>query len=164
MLLSRIAATAATFFTLTTFAAATPTITCNQQGCSDRVLNAPEIKNNRATARYSYKSAEGVSFLPHPPGCPRRAFCACGAAVEIFGRAVRDLWPARAWYKFPRSAPGYKKVAVRNHHVFVLRQHIEGTIWLVADYNSGGHQSRLHQRDIKGYTIVDPNGNRMAMN
>lgn len=112
--------------------------------------------------RYVRMAEAGGSYLPHPSGCPARAFCACGAAFEIFGIARRDLWPANAWYRFPRAAPGYHKVAVRPHHVFVLREQIEGTRWLTADYNSGGHLSRLHVRDIRGYTIVDPHAIRMA--
>lgn len=35
-----------------------------------------------------------ATILPHPPGCPRRAFCGCGAAVEVFGRPIRSLWLA----------------------------------------------------------------------
>lgn len=104
------------------------------------------------------------AFLPHPAGCPARAFCACGAAVEVFGSAIRSLWPASAWYRFPRTYPAPGMVGVRSHHVFVLRQHIEGSVWLIADYNSGGHQSRLHARSISGYTVVNPHGTRMAMN
>src|SRR3569623_3811587 len=26
--------------------------------------------------------------IPHPAGCPRRAFCGCGAAVEVCGKPV----------------------------------------------------------------------------
>ena len=94
-------------------------------------------------------------FLPHPAGCPARAFCGCGAAREL-GLHDRSLWLASSWYRFPRSAPGHNTVAVRPHHVFVLKQQVRGSIWLVADYNSGGHQSRLHERDISRYTIVSP--------
>ena len=102
-------------------------------------------------------------FLPHPPGCPYRAFCGCGAAVEVFGFAIRSLWPASAWFRFPHASPAPGMVGVRSHHVFVLRQHIEGSVWLIADYNSGGHQSRLHQRDISGYSIRNPHGSNVAM-
>lgn len=177
MIPTRIAALGAAFLVLTVFPAkavprsqAQNTIICNQQGCSDRLLaQRPSVKivpgdhrgpisNRRAVA-----ASEGVSYLPHPAGCPARAFCACGASVEIFGRSIRALWPARAWYKFPRTSPAYKMVGVRNHHVFVLRSHIQGDIWLIADYNSGGHQSRLHARSIRGYTIVNPHG-AMALN
>lgn len=115
-----------------------------------------------ATPRKKVYREAGVTFLPHPQGCPARAFCACGAAVEIFGRPLRELWPARAWYKFPRSAPAANTVAVRRHHVFVLKYHIEGDVWMTADYNSGGRKSRLHAQSIRGYTIVNPQARNFA--
>lgn len=96
-------------------------------------------------------------ILPHPRGCPSKAFCGCGASVEIFGHPVRNLFLARNWFKFPRTSPGHNTVAVRRGHVFVLKNHIQGSIWQVADYNSGGRRSRLHPRSIAGYTIVQPN-------
>lgn len=139
-----------------------PIITCDQRGCSDSVpgyQHSAAIKTRISKARIE----DGVRFLPHPSGCPRVAFCACGAAVEIFGVAKRELWPARAWYKFPRSSPGYKMVAVRNHHVFVLISQVSGNEWLVRDYNSGGHKSREHVRSITGYTVVNPHSG-LAMN
>ncbi len=104
-----------------------------------------------------------VQYLPHPPGCPRRLFCGCGAAYEVFGRPVRSLWLARAWYKFPRTSPAPGTVAVRRHHVFVLRQHVAGDRWLVADHNSGGRRSRLHVRSIAGLTIVNPRAGLAAL-
>ncbi len=102
------------------------------------------------------RSSVGVIYLPHPAGCPRTAFCACGAAVEIFGQPIRNLWLAANWFKFPRAAPGPERVGVKRHHVIVLLRQIEGSLWLVADFNSGGHRSRLHVRSIAGYVIVDP--------
>jgi len=48
--------------------------------------------------------------------------------------------------------------AVRRHHVFVLRQHVSGNIWLVYDANSGGRKTRIHHRPIGGYVIVNPHG------
>lgn len=172
MILPRIAALAAILLALTVSAKATPQniIICNQQGCSDRVLSGATV-NKTASGdhrggnfnRRSVAASEGVSFLPHPAGCPRRAFCACGASVEVFGRSIKALWPARAWFKYPRSAPGYKMVAVRNHHVFVLISQVDGNNWLVKDFNSGGHRSRQHVVSIRGWTIVNPTG-RLAMN
>lgn len=100
-------------------------------------------------------SAEVVG---HPAGCPRRAFCGCGASVEVFGHSVRNLWLAAAWFKFPRSAPAAGMVAVRRHHVFVLRSHVSGNTWLVFDANSGKHSTRVHERSISGLTIVNPRG------
>ena len=97
-----------------------------------------------------------AEILPHPAGCPARAFCGCGAALRVFGHQVRELWLAANWFRFPRTAPAPGKAAVRRHHVFVLEQHIAGSIWLVYDANSGRHQTRLHPRSIAGYAIVDP--------
>lgn len=98
-------------------------------------------------------SAEVVG---HPAGCPRRAFCGCGASVEVFGHPIRNLWLAAAWFKFPRAAPAPGMVAVRRHHVFVLRSHIGGNTWLVFDANSGRGSTRVHSRSISGLAIVNP--------
>lgn len=97
-----------------------------------------------------------TTMLPHPPGCPATRFCGCGASIEVFGKSIRSLWLSTAWYRFPKAAPAPNRVAVRKGHVFVLKEHIRGDIWLAADYNSGGHKSRLHPRSIARYTIVDP--------
>lgn len=124
-------------------------IECDHLGCSDRTISAP-------AKRIGQTVAGGVQYIAHPPGCPRRAFCGCGAAVRLFGRPIRELWLARNWFKFPRAYAASGNVAVRRHHVFVLERHVEGNLWLVTDHNSGGHRSRLHVRSIAGYTIVNP--------
>lgn len=108
-------------------------------------------------------NGNGTTILPHPVGCPSRAFCACGASVRIFGHSIRSLWPSTAWYRFPRDAAAAGNVAVRRGHVFVLESHVSGRNWLVSDYNSGGHKSRRHVRSIAGYTIVNPHGQHSAM-
>jgi hypothetical protein len=98
-----------------------------------------------------------VSFLPHPEGCPRIAFCGCGAAKDLeLEDKDKELWAAVSWYKFPRAKPAPNTVAVAAHHVFVLKRDMGGGQWLVADYNSGGHLSRLHVRGLGGFTIVNP--------
>jgi hypothetical protein len=94
--------------------------------------------------------------VSHPAGCPARAFCGCGAAVRVFGRPVKSLYLAANWYKFPRTSPAPGAVAVRKHHVFVLEQHLGGSIWLAYDANSGRHATRIHARSISGYVIVQP--------
>jgi hypothetical protein len=99
-----------------------------------------------------------AAVVPNPAGCPARLFCACGASVRVFGRSIRDLWAAAAWYRFPRATPAPGRVAVRRHHVFVLEVPISGSLWQVYDANSGGHATRIHARSIAGYTIVDPRG------
>jgi len=97
-------------------------------------------------------------IVSHPPGCPSRAFCGCGAAVRVFGAPVRSLWLAANWFRFPRTAPAAGMVAVRRHHVFVLEQHLGGTRWLAYDANSGRRLTRIHARSIAGYVIVNPRG------
>jgi hypothetical protein len=105
------------------------------------------------SARKQYTPA---TIVPHPAGCPRRAFCGCGAAVRVFGSPVRSLWLAAAWYRFPRSWPAPGAVAVRSHHVMVLEADLGNGLWQVFDANSGGHATRIHARSIAGYTIVSP--------
>lgn len=115
--------------------------------------NIPGIIPERAFYRDS-----GPSVVPHPAGCPSRAFCGCGAAVRVFGHSVRELWLAANWFKFPRAAPGVGMVAVRRHHVFVLEADLGGGLWQVFDANSGGHLTRVHARSLAGYAIVNPHG------
>lgn len=152
MTLKKLAMAISLVLILTATTKATP-ITCDERGCSDWNIQVQSTKIKRTT-KVAYE--EGVRFLPHPKGCPARAFCACGAAVEVFGKAIRSLWPARAWFKFPSTPAAPGTVAVRSHHVFVLVRQIEGNQWLVRDYNSGGHKSREWVRSISGYKIVDP--------
>lgn len=103
-----------------------------------------------------------VTLLPHPTGCPSRAFCGCGAALEVFGKEVRELWLARNWFKFPRAEPAPGTVAVRRHHVFVIRRVVSPGVVLAYDANSGGHKTRLHLRSLAGYTVVNPRGSKYA--
>lgn len=106
----------------------------------------------------SMKRVRVSEVVAHPPGCPSRAFCGCGAAVRVFGSPVRSLWLAANWYRFPRAelAPG--TVAVRRHHVFVVEQVLGGNMVMAYDANSGGHATRIHERSVEGYTIVRPQG------
>lgn len=99
-----------------------------------------------------------ASVVAHPAGCPRVAFCGCGASVEVFGKPVRELFLARNWFRFPRAAPAPGMVAVRRGHVFVLRHHISGSTWMTYDANSGRRMTRVHPRSIAGLTIVNPHG------
>jgi hypothetical protein len=102
------------------------------------------------------ESMAQARILPHPHGCPHRAFCGCGASLEIFGRNIRKLWLAANWFHFPRSHPAPNTAAVRRHHVMVLKRHYAGDVWWVYDANSGLHATRFHLRSIRGYTIVNP--------
>lgn len=102
-----------------------------------------------------------ATILPHPAGCPSRAFCGCGAAVEVFGKPIRSLWLAANWLRFPRvpkgmEAPGH--AAARRGHVFVIKQVLGGGKVLAYDANSGGRRTRLHVRSLAGFAVVDPHG------
>jgi len=100
----------------------------------------------------------GTVIGGRPPGCPR-AYCGCGASIETFGRIVPGLNLAANWLRrFPRAAPAPEMAAARPGHVFILKQHIAGDVWMVHDSNSGGHRTRMHERSIAGYTIVNPHG------
>lgn len=132
-------------------------IVCDRQGCRAAHENA---YGRRSVGRRIASSAGGV--VAHPEGCPWRQFCGCGASIRVFGRSIRSLWLAAAWFKFPRTSPAPGMAAVRNHHVMVLESHVSGDVWTVYDANSGGHQTRVHQRSIAGYAIVNPHGNKVA--
>ena len=95
-------------------------------------------------------------IVEHPAGCPRSAFCGCGAAVRVFGAPVRALWLAANWFKFPRAALAPGTVAVRAHHVFVVEQVLGNGMVLAYDANSGHGATQVHVRSVAGYAIVDP--------
>jgi hypothetical protein len=94
-----------------------------------------------------------------PAGCPSR-FCGCGASLHLFGRIIPSLNLAANWLRFPRAAPAPDMAAARRGHVFVLKRHIHGSIWLVFDANSGGRKTRMHPRSIAGFVIVNPHRSR----
>ena len=121
-----------------------------------------------AATTQNFSSARGgmaTSTLPHPAGCERTRFCACGAAVDLWGgngRQYRHLWPAAAWFGYARTTPAHNTVAVRRHHVMVLKRHVSGDRWIVANYNGYKRSSRLMEVSISGYAIVDPERPRYA--
>lgn len=101
-------------------------------------------------------SPAAAEVLPHPSGCPSRAFCGCGAAVKVFGSPVRSLWQARAWFRFPPASPAPGMVAVRRHHVFVIEQVLGGGKVVAYDANSGGRRTHRHVRSLSGYSVRNP--------
>ncbi len=110
----------------------------------------------------NYASVE-TQIVSHPAGCPSRAFCGCGASVEVFGRSIRELWLASNWFRFPPAAPAPGMIAVRRHHVFVIRQVLGGGKVLAYDANSGRRQTRIHVRSLAGYSVRNPHaGQRYA--
>lgn len=99
-----------------------------------------------------------------PAGCPHR-YCACALSLRIFGRVIASLNLAANWpRRFASTAPAPSMVAARSGHAFQLLSHVEGSVWRVYDANSGGGKTRIHNRSIAGYRIVDPHRPLMAMN
>lgn len=115
-------------------------------------------RHARVAASVEYTS----QIVSHPPGCPRRAFCGCGAALEVFGRHVRGLWLARNWFQFPRTTPAPGMVAVRRNHVFVIREVRGPNLVLAYDANSGQRKTRIHVRSLNGFVVVNPHARRWA--
>jgi hypothetical protein len=115
------------------------------------------IAPQEALGRFS-----GEGLVPHPSGCPWRAFCGCGVSVRVFGHPIRELFLASNWFRFPRAMAAAGMVAVRNHHVMYIESYSGDGNATVYDPNSGGHQTRTHLRSLRGYAIVNPHGGRMA--
>ncbi len=168
MLLTRIAAFAALFLAVCACqkVEARPTsqniITCNQQGCSDRVAysdrgayEAPA--SNKRTRKARIEAGEGV-IGGRPAGCPHR-YCGCGVSLKVFGKIIPELNLAYNWKrKFPRTSPAPGMVAARSGHVFYIVNVIDSSTVLAYDPNSGGGRTRIHERSLHGYTVVNPHG------
>jgi hypothetical protein len=94
-----------------------------------------------------------------PAGCPFK-FCGCGASIEVFGRIIPRYNLAANWLRdFPRvshASASANMVAGNSSHVFVLKEHRHDDVWVVKDFNSGGHRTRLHEKRLSGYIVVDP--------
>ena len=122
-------------------------VNCNERGCSDRKLAVRTVTD-----------ANGSFAASRPAGCPH-AYCGCEASLYLFGHIRPELNLASNWMrKFPRTAPAAGMVAVRNHHVMVLVNQVDGTDWLVHEGNADGGLTRDHVRSIRGYIIVNPRG------
>lgn len=110
--------------------------------------------------RHHARHVGGGQIVPNPAGCPRVEFCGRGVAREIFGQidgAMRPLWLAREWLRrFARAEPAPGMVAARAHHVFAIKRVLGPNRVLAYDPNSGHHKTRVHERSLAGYTVVDP--------
>jgi hypothetical protein len=120
-----------------------------------RIIKTRERARRNATAGLPAARRREV-IIAHPSGCPRVAFCGCGAAVRLFGAPIRSLWLAANWLRFPPAAPGPDMAAVRPHHVMVILAYHGGGMATVYDANSGGHRTRIHERSLAGFHIVNP--------
>jgi hypothetical protein len=79
---------------------------------------------------------------------------------QYLGLADTRLNLASNWARLlPHAAgPAPGLAAVRSGHVMYIEAAAGNSQWLIRDYNSGGGLSRLHVRDVRGYTFVSPRG------
>jgi len=127
--------------------------------CDDRYAWTCDVRGWHEQRRSEPRSrADRAEVVAHPAGCPRVAFCGCGAAVEVFGKPIRWLWLAANWLKFPHAEPAAGMAAVRQHHVMIIREYLGGGRALVYDANSGRHLTRVHEVSLRGYSIRNPRG------
>jgi hypothetical protein len=114
-----------------------------------------------AVTRYGQTYADITPrILPHPAGCPPRAFCGCGTAQRLLGKTVRTggLAIAANWGGFPSTACAPGMAAWRPGHVYAIEQCLPGNRVVAYDPNSGRGLTRLHVRSLAGYRIVNPHG------
>jgi hypothetical protein len=140
------------------------------QGVSERTetpLAKPPHKSIRTATNKEHKGNGSIAEFGtaiiggRPPGCPH-AYCGCEASRYLFGRIIPELNRAAAWFKFPHASPAPNMVAVRNHHVFViLSVNSDGSV-LAHDGNSGHGLIREHIVSLRGYSVRDPHGARVA--
>jgi len=138
-------------------------------GCSDLIMRPCDLaarkpwtdQSGKRNGRFVKSREDSVVVGSRPSGCPSR-YCGCALSLKLFGRIIPRLNLAANWLAFPRASAASGMVAARRGHVFLLKQHISGSTWLVWDPNSGRHRTRLHARSIAGFKIVDPNGTRLA--
>lgn len=131
------------------------------QSIDVEMTKRPVYRPERSRVRSAIEAVSALAVSRviggRPRGCPAR-YCGCGASLHLFGRIIPRLNLAANWLRFPRAAPALNMVAARRGHVFVLKQHVAGSTWIVYDANSGGRLTRLHARSIAGFAIVDPSG------
>jgi hypothetical protein len=123
--------------------------TCDERGFDEDVSPI----GDRRTGVY------GASrIVSHPAGCPRTRFCGCGAALRLFGKAIREGTYAVAayWLHLPRAEPAPGMAAANHRHVFVIEKVINRNTVVAYDANSGGHLTRIHVRSLAGYKVVNP--------
>lgn len=146
-----------------------PTVTCGyDRGVSlcPGIEQAPMGRRPGTTAVRGWDVAEyeGHVVGGRPAGCPWR-YCGCSVSLKVFGRIIPELNLASNWLrKFPRAVAASGMVAARSGHVFYI-QSVNGDGTVVAfDPNSGGGKTRVHTVSLNRYRVVDPHGNRVAMN
>lgn len=157
MLPTRVAAFAALFLALSTFDA-NAIITCDKQGCSDLKIR-PVVAASPSNRTGSRRIETGAVIVGgRPAGCPRR-YCGCGVSLKVFGKIIPELNLAYNWKrKFPRASPAPGMVAARSGHAFYIVSVLDSSNVVAYDPNSGGGRTRIHERSLRGYTVVNPHG------
>ena len=129
---------------------------CDNNG---RCVSFSTATDDRAPRGYTYG---GGIVGGRPAGCPH-AFCGCGVSLKVFGKIIPELNLAANWYRFPRTSAAAGMVAIFGRHHVAYIESVDGngnaTLY---DPNSGGHQTRIHQRSIVRAIIVNPHGMRVA--
>lgn len=120
-------------------------------------------KRDRGSRHVRHARTSSAVIGHRPAGCPH-AYCGCALSIKNFGKIIPSLNIAANWKGFPVALPAPDMVAARTGHVFQLIEHVSGSIWKVYDPNSGGGQTRIHERSIAGYTIHNPRGHLTAYN
>jgi hypothetical protein len=130
-------------------------VTCDQRGCSD--WQGAPVQKQRRISQSTDAHGNAIIIGRRPAGCPHR-YCGCGLA-RYLGLNDKRLYRAWSWAEiFPRTSPAAGMAAVRRGHVMLLQSHVEGTRWVVRDYNGGRGLSWIHVRDVRGFVFVNPNG------
>jgi hypothetical protein len=114
-------------------------------------VNRPQIR-----AAIDANGNEGATIIGgRPNGCPH-SYCGCGLRLYL-GLTDKRLNLAWNWARlFPRTSAQPGAAAVRSGHVMLLVSHVQGSVWIVRDYNSGNGLSRVHARSVAGYVFVNP--------
>jgi hypothetical protein len=127
-------------------------------------------KTNKRTSKARI-AASGEIVSGRPAACNIRIrgrlipYCGCGVSLKVFGKVIPELMLALNWKrKFPRTSPAPGMVAARSGHVFYIVSVIDSSIVLAYDPNSGKGLTRVHERSLKGYTVVNPYGSKVASN
>jgi hypothetical protein len=120
---------------------------------------APEIPVVDAAGNRAYALADDGHIIgSRPSGCPH-AYCGCGLR-KYLGLEDARLNLASNWARLFPHEPGPRAglAAVRRGHVMYIESAAGNGQWVIRDYNSGGGLSRVHVRDVRGYTFVNPHG------
>lgn len=108
-----------------------------------------------AKSRSAY--ARGSVVGGRPSGCPSR-YCGCASARYLgIPNPGGRLNLAANWLRlFPRTSPAPRMAAARRGHVFVILRVTGPGKVLAFDPNSGRGATRVHERSLAGFTVVNP--------